>query len=481
MNRLVRIQSLAALILLMFGAVTLFSTTTYHPPLDRVCQHLEWMALSGLCWAAAFFFGCSWLRRFHAPRWMLAAVFLLLALVLVPGVGTVRNGAARWLDGGQPSEAAKLVLIIFLADYGVTHQSRMHERNTGFLLPGGVACLVVVLVFLEPDWGTAALIAAVSLVMLAIAGTHWFYLLSATIIGGMSAALLLLHNQLRLERFLAFLDPEGCRDGAGAQGWQSLLSLARGRWFGVFFGEGSQKNGFVPEQQTDFALSLLGEEGGFVAAGLVVLLFIVIVICGARIVWRVADPFGQLLAAGLTVLIGLQAFINIGVVTSSLPNKGIALPFISYGGSSLVCMMTCLGLLGAIARLGPARTEPPAEAEPAAPPGPKGPRKNNLAGYGAGILPAGEARATSIPREWVCKERATKPAGKRTSQNRLSYFCAVPKIGGPVGSLLDDPTRPPPRGLRGLLRRWFRSIRRRRFPSVPLRPYQRPPNRIPAR
>jgi cell division protein FtsW len=257
----------------------------------------------------------------------------------------------------KPSEFAKLALIIYLADYCAAHQDRMRERTAGFLYPGFVAGAVGLLIFVEPDWGTTTLVAAVALGMLAIAGSYWGYLLSASIIGAELFALLLLRNALRMDRFLAFLDPEQYKEGVGWQGWHSLLALGSGGWLGTFFGEGSHKNGFVPEQQTDFVLSLIGEELGFLGTALVLLLFVIIFLCGIRVAWKVQEPFGQLLACGISLLIGLQAFINFGVVTSSLPNKGIPLPFVSYGGSSLVCMLTCVGLLISVARNGTAKSQ----------------------------------------------------------------------------------------------------------------------------
>jgi cell division protein FtsW len=421
MKKLTTILLLSMAILLLLGTVTLFSTTTYQPRLDRLWQQLCWIAIGGVCCAFACLVDYLWLRKWHLPKCLLGLACILLVAVLVPGIGMARNGAARWLFFGQPSEFAKLALIIFLADYGVTRQSRMHERNAGFIYPGVMAGVVVLLVFLEPDWGTAALIAAVSLAMLTVAGTHWGYLLSATIIGAESFALLLLRNPLRMERFLAFRDPEQYKDGVGWQGWHSLLSFGSGGWLGTFFGEGSHKNGFVPEQQTDFVLSLLGEETGFLGSALVLSLFVVILLCGARIAWRVSDPFGQLLASGITVLSGLQAFINIGVVTSSLPNKGIALPFVSYGGSNLVCMFICLGLLISVARHGAVLTDASAETQFSA--------------------------------------------------------HARPRPGGPVGSLLENSTQPAPKGLWRNFARWARTRPSSRFPTVPLHAYQRPPRR----
>jgi cell division protein FtsW len=358
MKRLSLILLLAVGTLLLLGTVMLYSASTWQPGLQRVYLHLCWLAFGAVACAVAAWLPPDWLRQFHLPKLLATAAGLLLVAALIPGIGVVRNGASRWLLFGQPSEFAKLALVLFLADYGAVHQSRMRERTAGFLYPAFIAALMGSLIFLEPDWGTAALLALVALAMLAIAGTHWFYLLSAAVIGAEIFALLLLRNSLRMERFLAFLTPEAYQNGVGWQGWHSLLALGSGGWFGTFFGEGSHKNGFVPEQQTDFILSLLGEELGFVGTALVLSLFVVILLCGARLAWKHTDPFAQLLAVGLTLLITVQAFINFGVVTSSLPNKGIALPFVSYGGSNLVCMLTAVGLLLGVARSCPALPQP---------------------------------------------------------------------------------------------------------------------------
>ena len=422
MRRSIAILLLAAGILLLLGTVTLYSSTTWQPGLQRLYLHLCWLAAGGACCALAASVPYSRLRQFHAPQWLLALACFLLAATLVPGIGVARNGALRWLPFGQPSEFAKLALIVFLADYCTTNQARMHQRTAGFLCPGLLAGLVGLLVFVEPDWGTTTLLAAVALAMLAVAGSHWGYLLSAGIIGAELFASLLLRNALRMERLLAFLDPERYKEGVGWQGWHSLLALGSGGWFGCFFGEGSHKNGFVPEQQTDFVLSLIGEELGLVGTALVLLLFVILLLCGARIAWRIADPFGQLLAFGILLLISLQALINVGVVTSSLPNKGIALPFVSYGGSSMVCMLTGLGLLINVARYGPVRAD----------------------------------------------EKAGNPFGTRTRA----------KVGGPVGSLLYRSARSGAGGLRRMINRWMRARRNSRFPSVPVHPYQRPPRRV---
>jgi cell division protein FtsW len=419
MKKLALILVLGVVTLLLLGTVMLYSSTTTGPGLDRLYSHFCWLGLGAVCCCAAASVDYAWLRKWHLARWGMAVAIVLLLAVFVPGVGVVRNGAARWLPFGQPSEFAKLALVLFLADYAATFQARMRERNIGFLCPGAVIGLACFLVFAEQDWGTAALLALVALAMLFLSGAHWGYLLSATVIVSESFVLLLLNNPLRLERVLMFLDPEQYRDGIGWQVWHSLLSLGSGGVFGTFIGAGVLKNGYVPEQQTDFVLSLVGEELGLMGTLLILCLFMCVIVCGFRVAWRAADPFGQLLASGLTLIIGVQAFMNIGVVTSSLPNKGIALPFVSYGGSNLVCMMICLGLLLSVARRAPVLPQP-------------------------------------LPQ---------------------SHFAAAtpPRMAGPVGSLLESSCLPPPRGLRRRLLRWLHLRRASRLSIVPLHDYQRPP------
>ncbi len=352
MKKLTAILLLSVGILVALGLVMLFSSTTNEPRSSRVGLQLCWAALGGILVLLLSFVDYNQFTRFHVVEVVLALSLLSLVAVLIPGIGALKNGARRWLPLGQPSEGAKLALVLFQASYASKYQARMRERNVGFAFPGSMAALVALLIFAEPDWGTAGLVTVVALAMLAIGGADLGYVISTAVIGAGLFLLLLLSDPLRLDRVLAFLDPEGCRDGAGWQGWQSVLSLGRGGWLGSALGEGSQKNGFVPEQQTDFVLSLIGEESGLAGTLLVVLLFVTILICGACVAWRVADPFGKHLAAGITLLITLQAMINIAVVTSSIPNKGIALPFVSYGGSSLVCSLAAVGLLASVARYG---------------------------------------------------------------------------------------------------------------------------------
>jgi cell division protein FtsW len=354
MNRLLCALLVWVTALLLLGILMLDSASVQKAVPHRFYAHLLWLSTGLACGLVAALVDYRKLRHFHLPWVFLGLAILLLVVVLIPGVGVHINGARRWLPfGGQPSEPAKLGLMIWLANYGVAHEGRMWEQRDGFVYPALVCGLTAGLVFLEPDWGTAVLLGTVSLAMLLLAGARWRYIIGVSVTAVPVFILLVLFNPVRRWRFLSFTDPEKYQDGIGWQGWHSVLSIGLGGIWGTLCGEGTHKYGFVPEQQTDFIFSLIGEELGLIGTTAVVLLFASIILCGTRIAWRITDPFGQLLASGLSILIGLQAFINIGVCTSSLPNKGIPLPFVSYGGSSLVCMLVAVGLLVSIGRHAP--------------------------------------------------------------------------------------------------------------------------------
>jgi cell division protein FtsW len=336
--------------LVTLGVVILSSCAQVLPRGDFFLRQLLWLGFGLVACVIAASLDYRTLARPKVAGGLLLLAVGLLVLTLVPGIGTKVNGARRWLLGAQPSEFAKIALVVWLAHYCAAHLGQMRQRKPGFLVPMMCLGLVAGLVFLEPDWGTAVLLAAVGGIMIAIAGAHWGYLLAAAVMGAELFTLALCQDPERMMRVLSFLDPEVYKDGVGWQAWNALLALGCGGWMGEGLGEGRLKLGFIPEHHTDFILAVIGEELGLVGTGIVVLAFVLIVLCGLRISWRAPDAFGQLLASGLTFLIGVQAFINLGVATSSLPNKGIALPFVSYGGSNLVAMLTCIGLLISIAR-----------------------------------------------------------------------------------------------------------------------------------
>lgn len=311
---------------------------------------LEWCVVAFLACGVAASVDYGWFRKWAWAFLGLSAGLLLLVLL----IGDKINGARRWFDLGfgsfQPSEPAKLCLILALAAYAARYEMEMKTFRRGLLIPALFIGPLLLLIYVEPDRGTTALLAVVSGAMLIIAGVRWLYLLPPAALGIGGFAWLILSDPVRHARIISWMDLEGSKQGVGFQGWQALLALASGGWTGLGLGNGRQKLGFIPEHQTDFIFSVIGEELGLVATLAVILVFLLLLFCGIFISWRARDQFGFMLGSGITFLIGLQAFINMGVVTGLLPNKGLPLPFISYGGSNLVVMMTCAGFLFSIAR-----------------------------------------------------------------------------------------------------------------------------------
>jgi cell division protein FtsW len=356
--------------LLSLGMVMLYSSSMTQVGAHYLIMQLIWCALGLVLCVGVASIDYRWLKKIAWP--LLIVALVLLALVIAPHIGRKINGAKRWFSLGpvnlQPSEMAKLALIVALAWYGDRFQRKMPTFKRGILMPGIFIVPVLALIFVEPDRGSTILLASVCGGMLLLAGVQIRFILPPVILAVTGLAWSLWHDPMRRERILAFLHPEKYKNGVGYQSWQAMIALGSGGWTGLGLGNGREKLGFVPEHHTDFILSIIGEELGLVTTLLVVLTFVVFVICGLYIAGRARDTFGLLLASGLTLLIGLQAAINIGVVTSALPNKGLPLPFISYGGSNLLAMLTCVGLLLSVARqvrVEDAAEEPVTEAQTA--------------------------------------------------------------------------------------------------------------------
>lgn len=349
--------------LLALGMVMLYSSSMAKNGAQLLMKQLIWCGPALLACALAAVLDYRVLKKFV---WVIYGVaVVLLALVLLPlphGLTRALNGAHRWLFlpglSVQPSELGKLALILALAWYAERSQRLMHTWWRGIILPGIIVAPLLALIFVEPDRGTTILLTAVTGAMLLIAGVRWKYLVPPVVLGLVGLVISVVHDPMRLRRICSWLDLENTKTGVGMQAYQAMLALGSGGWTGLGLGNGRQKLGFVPEHQTDFIFSIIGEELGLITTLLIVLTFIVLMICGIYIALRARDTFGFLLACGITFLIGLQAFINIGVVTSALPNKGLPLPFISYGGSNLLAMLGCVGLLLSVARQ--ARTPGPA-------------------------------------------------------------------------------------------------------------------------
>ncbi|HWX20028.1 MAG TPA: putative lipid II flippase FtsW [Candidatus Binatia bacterium] len=338
--------------LLALGMVMLYSSSMAQVGAHYLTMQLVWGLLGvAVCVAATLLD----YRQLKKVWWLLlGASILMLVLVLVPHIGVVRGRARRWFSFGgvsfQPSELAKLALLIGLAWYGEHFQRQMPFLKRGMVIPGAVIGLVVGLIFVEPDVGNALLLATVSGVVLLTAGIRLRYFLPPVLAGVLAVGLFIYHNPMRSERVYSWLHLEETKQDKGLQAYQAMVALGSGGLTGKGLGDGRQKLGFVPEHHTDFIFSIIGEELGLIATALVVLAFVAVLLCGVYISLNAGDAFGLLLGTGISFLIGLQAFINIGVVTSALPNKGLPLPFISYGGSNLLVMLTSVGLLLSIAR-----------------------------------------------------------------------------------------------------------------------------------
>ena len=293
---------------------------------------------------------------FRSPATYLVLItFLLLLAVLGTPLGRVVNGAKRWLEipgihmGFQPSELAKLGLVLFISAYAL-HQEVLLRRLWRGFLPLVAAFGVVLVLILKEDFGTTVLIATVCFILLLMAGCKWWHLLLLLPPAGMGAYLML-SDPFRVARLVAFLDPMADPKGAGYHPLQSLLTIVSGGFWGRGLGNGIQKMGYLPEDNTDFIFAVVCEELGFFGAFMIIALFFVFVLVGWRIMSRCNNLFGKMIAFGITALIGLQAAMNIAVVTVSMPTKGIALPLISSGGTGWIMTAMAIGVLMSIERI----------------------------------------------------------------------------------------------------------------------------------
>lgn len=289
--------------------------------------------------------------------WLFVLCALLLMAVLVPGVGVVAGGSARWLGFGplsfQPSELTKLALILFAADVFSRKDERSLEDLSHTLLPLGPALgFLVILVMLQPDMGTTMVLCAIGFGMLFIAGAPMRYLVPMALVGTVGALGAALSAPYRRARLLAFLDPWADPLYTGYHTIQSLIALGSGGWFGVGLGASRQKWLYIPSAHTDFIYAILGEEMGLLGTLTVLGMFAFLGFMGVKIARRAPDRFGMLIAAGITVWISFQAMVNIGAVSAALPVTGVPLPFVSFGGTSLVIGLASMGVLTNIALQG---------------------------------------------------------------------------------------------------------------------------------
>lgn len=284
--------------------------------------------------------------------YLLMAGVLLLILVLIPGIGREVNGSMRWLSLGvanvQPSELAKLFVIVYMAGYLVRHGDSMQTALGGFVRPMAVLVLVSVLLLAEPDFGAAAVILATAMAMMFLGGVRFSQFLVLLVLMALALAALAVSSPYRMERITGFMDPWADPFNSGFQLTQALIAFGRGEWFGVGLGGSVQKLFYLPEAHTDFLFAVISEEFGFVGGLTIIALFAFVVVRAfmiGRLAEKVGMHFASYLAYGLGIWIGIQAFINIGVNMGVLPTKGLTLPFMSYGGSSVLVMCIAVALL----------------------------------------------------------------------------------------------------------------------------------------
>jgi cell division protein FtsW len=287
--------------------------------------------------------------------WLLAGAFLLLILVLTPGVGHEVNGSRRWIRLGlmnfQASELARVLLLTWVASYAVRRADDLRSNFKGFMKPVGVLFAAVILLLAEPDFGAATVLMATGLVVLFLAGVRLRHLLVPVAFGAGGLMLLAFTSDYRLRRLTAFRNPWADPFDSGFQLTQSLIAIGRGEWFGVGLGSSVQKLFYLPEAHTDFVFAVMAEEFGLAGVVLVIGLFALLVGRALRISRNAAEAgfeFQSYLAAAIGIWLGLQAFVNVGVNMGLLPTKGLTLPLFSYGGSS---MLVTLGWLGVLARI----------------------------------------------------------------------------------------------------------------------------------
>ncbi|MCK6556543.1 putative lipid II flippase FtsW [Candidatus Binatia bacterium] len=340
-------------VVMVFNASYFFAQYRYEDPLLFFRKHVM-----ALIWGTVALVGVSrvrlqWFERLALP--FAAGVAVALVLTLIPGLGVVRGGARRWLAlgplGFQPSELAKIAVVLFLARTLSMRRESLQGLVAGLLPPLLSVGACVLLIVAQPDFGTAAIIIMVLGLMLFGAGARATHLVGLVLLAVPPVIYAVVYAPYRLRRVLAFLDPWKYSQDIAFQLVQSLIAFGSGGLTGVGLGESQQKMFFLPEAHTDFIFALVGEELGVLGAIGVLGLFALLGVRGFRIALRHPDPFGSLLAFGLTLVILLEAIVNVGVVVGLLPTKGLALPFLSYGGTALVCTMIEIGILTALSRM----------------------------------------------------------------------------------------------------------------------------------
>jgi len=349
---------LLTLLLLVIGVVMIYSASAvlasrqYGDSLFFFKRQMLWAAFGLVVLAAASRVPYEFWNRMALP--LVLGTVILLGLVLIPGVGLELNGSRRWLRLGwltlQPSEAARLCSVIYLARYLMKKKNRLDDFFRDFLPPMIVIGVFLALIMGESDLGTALVLGGVAGLLLFIGGARWRHLWAMGLLAAPVVYAMIMKIGYRRQRLMAFLDPWRDPTDTGFQVIQSFLAMGGGGPVGMGLGEGRQKLFFLPYPHTDFIFAVIGEELGLLGTLTVLILFGMLAWRGLSISLRAPDLFGRHLAFGLTMMIVVQAMVNMAVVTGLVPTKGLTLPFLSYGGSSLVANLAAVGILWNISR-----------------------------------------------------------------------------------------------------------------------------------
>jgi cell division protein FtsW len=334
--------------MMVYSATFALGYQLYGQPTYFFIRQALWMGLGLMAMIITALIEYHTWRRWSIP--IMAGALLLLGLVLF--IGSDRFGGQRWLLGGsvQPGELAKLAVIIYIADWLSSKGARIRQVTYGLVPFAILLGFVTGLIVLQPDFSTAVLIAITAVAMFFIAGGDLWQMIASGVLGGATFALLVTRSEYRLARITSFLNPIGDQLGSNYQVRQILIALGSGGITGLGLGASRQKFGYIPASHTDGIFAILGEELGLIGCLVVIGLFALLAYRGFRIAIAAPDAFGTVLAAGITCSLIFQALINIAVVTATAPFTGIPLPFISFGGSSLVISMTGVGFLLAVSR-----------------------------------------------------------------------------------------------------------------------------------
>ncbi|MBI4654134.1 MAG: putative lipid II flippase FtsW [Nitrospirae bacterium] len=334
-------------IVMVYSSTALMSMGKYGNGFHFIWRHLFIIVIGFLTMFFLARVNYQKLMVFVIP--LLVLSLALLILVFVPGIGVSAGGARRWIklwpSTFQPSELAKITMVLFLADYMSRNASRMKSLRYGIIIPISVLIIFQGIILLQPDFGAAASLGILTITLLFIGGVRWNYIAGLALLSLPVIYKLVWSVSYRKDRILSFLDPWEDPLGKGFQLVQSFIAFGRGGLTGVGIGASKQKLFYLPELHTDFIFSLIGEETGIIGAAVVLCLFIWFFIKGIKIAQQTEDQFGYYLAIGLTMMIVNQALINFAVAVGAMPTKGLPLPFISYGGSAALINMAAVGIL----------------------------------------------------------------------------------------------------------------------------------------